>query len=129
MKRRDWVIIGAVVVVSLLLLLLRQGAVPSTTGALYLRVSAPDQAFDLVPLTGSSEVVIDQADGSHNVVEVFQDGFRMKESNCTNQDCVHQGDVTLQNIASRPLANQIICLPHKVVLELVTASGSAPGTN
>lgn len=129
MKRRDWMIIGAVVVVSLLLLLLRQGAVPPATGALYLRVSAPDQTFDLVPLTGASEIVIDQADGSHNVVEVFEGGFRMKESNCTNQDCVHQGDVTLQNIASRPLANQIICLPHKVVLELITASGSAPGTN
>ena len=53
----------------------------------------------------------------------------MKESNCTNQDCVHQGDVTLQNIASRPLANQIICLPHKVVLELVTVDGGVPGTN
>ena len=82
-----------------------------------------------MPLTGESEVVIDQADGSHNVVEVFAGGFRMKESNCTNQDCVHQGDVTLQNIASRPLANQIICLPHKVVLELVTVDGSIPGSN
>ena len=129
MKRRDWWIVGAVAVVSLILLLLRQGAVPSSAGDIYLRITAPDQTFNLMPLTGASEVVIDQADGSHNVVEVFAGGFRMKESNCTNQDCVHQGDVTLQNIASRPLANQIICLPHKVVLELVTVDGGVPGTN
>jgi hypothetical protein len=37
--------------------------------------------------------------------------------------------VTQDNIASRPLANQIICLPHKVVLELVTGAGDVPEIN
>jgi hypothetical protein len=129
MKRRDWLIVGVVAVLSLALLLLRPGAVNPLQGEVYLRVSAPGQAFDLIPLTQAREVVIDQADGSHNVVEVFAGGFRMKESNCHNQDCVHQGDVTQDNIASRPLANQIICLPHKVVLELVTGAGDVPEIN
>ena len=47
----------------------------------------------------------------------------MKESNCTNQDCILQGDVTVDNVGSRVLANEVICLPHRVVLELVTADG------
>ena len=120
MKRRDWLIIAIVVVASLALLLLRPKTDTTQTAAAWLRITAPGQTFQLVPLTGPQEIVIDQADGSHNVVEVFQGGFRMKESNCKNHDCIHQGDVTLTNLDTRALANQIICLPHKVVLELVT---------
>lgn len=121
MKRRDWLILGIVLLASLTLFLLRPSA--STGGdaaAAYLRISVPGQTFAPVPLTGSQEIVIDQADGSHNVVEVFPGGFRMKESNCQNQDCVKQGDVTLDNLQTRVLANEVICLPHQVVLELVT---------
>ena len=129
MKRKDWLIIGVVLAVSLILFLLRPASTGTTPETAYLRISAPGQTFDLVPLTQAREVVITQEDGASNVVEVFSGGFRMKESNCNNQDCVHQGDVTLSNIAERPLANQIICLPHKVVLELVAQDGSAPETD
>ena len=119
MKRRDWLILGIVLAVSLTLYLLRPRAQEADAAA-YLRISAPGMSFELVPLTQSQEIVIDQADGSHNIVTVFAGGFRMKESNCTNQDCILQGDVTLANMNQRPLANEVICLPHKVVLELVT---------
>jgi hypothetical protein len=121
MKRRDWIILGIVLAASLALFLLRPGMVDSTVSTAYLRISAPDQTFELVPLTESREITISQADGSNNVVEIFPGGFRMKESNCKNQDCIKQGDVTVDNMASRVLANEIICLPHQVVLELVTA--------
>lgn len=120
MKRRDWLIVAIVLVASLTLLLLRPKADTTATTTAYLRIAAPGQSFDLVPLTADQEIVIEQTDGSHNVVEVFQGGFRMKEANCSNQDCIHQGDVTLENMNTRALANEIICLPHKVVLELVT---------
>lgn len=120
MKRRDWLILGIVLAVSLAIFLLRPRADTTGTATAYLRISAPGLQFDLVPLTENREIAIDQDDGSHNVVEIFPGGFRMKESNCDHQDCILQGDVTLANIDSRPLANQIICLPHQVVLELVT---------
>lgn len=120
MKRRDWLIIALVLAVSLLLFVLRPKATDDPQTTAYLRITAPDQSFELVPLTGDQEIEVLQADGSRNVVQVFDGGFRMKESNCKNQDCIHQGDVTLENMDSRALANQIICLPHKVVLELVT---------
>ena len=128
MKRRDWFILAAVLVVSALLFLLRPTADTATGAVAYLRITAPDQEFALVPLDSNREIVIEQPDGERNVVQVFNGGFRMKEANCNNQDCVHQGDVTVDNIAGRVLANQIICLPHQVVLELVTADGTAPDT-
>ncbi len=128
MKRRDWFILAAVLAVSALLFLLRPTADMAAGTDAYLRITAPDQTFALVPLDGDREIVIEQPDGERNVVQVFKGGFRMKEANCKNQDCIHQGDVTLTNIAGRVLANQIICLPHQVVLELVTADGTAPDT-
>lgn len=120
MKRRDWWIIAAVALLSLALFLLRPTVQSTDTGAAYLRITVPGQQFSLVPLTAAQEITVSQADGSVNVVEVFEGGFRMKSSTCKNQDCIHQGDVTLLNIDGRALANQIICLPNKVVLELVS---------
>jgi len=120
-KRRDWLIIGIVLLVSLALFLLRPTAV--TGGTAYLKITVPGQTYDLIPLTETREIVIEQEDGCRNVVEIFPGGFRMVESNCANQDCILQGDVTTDNVGSRALANQIICLPHRLVLELVTADG------
>ncbi|HPR78359.1 MAG TPA: NusG domain II-containing protein [Candidatus Limiplasma sp.] len=122
MKRRDWLILGIVLAASLILLLLRPQA-SQNAGTAYLRISVPGQTYQLVPLTETRDIVIEQADGSRNVVEIFPGGFRMKESNCSNQDCILQGDVTVDNVGSRVLANEVICLPHRVVLELVTADG------
>ncbi len=45
----------------------------------------------------------------------------MHASNCDNQDCVHQGKVTLDNRENRVLMNMIICLPNRVVLTLLDA--------
>ena len=53
-----------------------------------------------------------------NVIHVTPSGVYMESANCENQDCVLQGEVTLDNKGSRPLENMIICLPHQVVLEL-----------
>lgn len=123
MKRRDWLIIGIVLAASLTLYLLRPQTNVTDASTAYLRITVPGQTYELVPLTEDREIVIEQEDGSRNVVEVFPGGFRMKESNCINQNCVQEGDVTVDNVGSRVLANEIVCLPHKVVLELVTADG------
>jgi hypothetical protein len=42
----------------------------------------------------------------------------MESATCENQDCVHQGEVTLENKNARVLENLIICLPNQVYLEL-----------
>ena len=102
MRRRDWLILLAVLTVSLALFLMRPSADTSATTTAYLRITAPGQNFDLVPLTDAREITITQADGSTNVVEIFNGGFRMKQANCVNHDCIKQGDVTLQNMQTRP---------------------------
>ena len=61
-------------------------------------------------------------DGSEaiNVLHLTVNGFWMEEANCEGQDCVGEGEVTLENREERVLWNMIICLPHQLALELIT---------
>ena len=73
-----------------------------------------------IPLNADNAFRITQADGSENVVHIGKDSFYMESSNCENQNCVQQGEVTLANRETRILFNMVICLPHNLRLELVT---------
>ena len=53
-----------------------------------------------------------------NNICVTPTGVYMESSTCENQDCVYQGEVTLDNMDERLLGNMIICLPNQVCLEL-----------
>ena len=61
-------------------------------------------------------------DGSEyvNMIHVTPTGFWMEESNCEGQDCVDEGEVTLENRQERILGNMVICLPHQLMLYLIT---------
>ena len=61
-------------------------------------------------------------DGSEyvNVIHVTPTGFWMEKSNCEGQDCVDEGEVTLENRQERILGNMVICLPHQLMLYLIT---------
>lgn len=124
MKRRDFIILAIVLIASLAVWLLRPG-VSKDSGTVYLRVSIAGQTQELIPLTEEREIRIEQENGDYNIVEIFPGGFRVSEANCYNQDCILQGDVTLETIGDRVLANEIICLPHKLVLSLVTEEEAA----
>ena len=119
MKRRDIIILAIVLIASLTLYLLRPKPMDDSAAA-YLQISIAGQARDLIPLTEEREIRIEQENGDYNVIRIFPGGFKVIEANCYNQDCIHQGGVTVDNIADRVLANEIICLPHKLVLSLVT---------
>ena len=56
-----------------------------------------------------------------NVIALTPEGVYMQESTCENQDCVHQGKVTLENKNDRVLKNMILCLPNNVTIELYSA--------
>ena len=125
MKRRDFIILAIVLVASLTLYLLRPQAIEDQTATAYLQISIAGEIQELVPLTEEREIRIELDNGDYNVVQIFAGGFYVSEANCYNQDCVHQGEVTVDNIGSRALANEIICLPHKLVLSLVTQDEAA----
>ena len=86
----------------------------------YLFVSIGGDARSPIPLNGDNSFRIAQEDGSENVIHIGKDSFYMESSNCENQTCVEQGEVTVENRDTRPLFNMVICLPHNLMLELLT---------
>ena len=53
-----------------------------------------------------------------NTLRLTRTGFMMDSSTCDNQDCVQQGEVTLENKDDRVLMHMVLCLPHNVSVEL-----------
>ena len=86
----------------------------------YLFVNTGSSAYSPIPLNGDNSFRIAQQDGSENVIQIGENSFYMESSNCENQTCVGQGEVTLENRDLRPLFNMVICLPHNLSLELLT---------
>lgn len=85
--------------------------VASSTDAGWLALPTTDEEV-LITLrqTGEEEMV--------NTLKLWKDGFAMHSSTCDNQDCVHQGEVTLENKDDRVLMHMVLCLPHNLSIEL-----------
>ena len=91
----------------------------------YVLVSAPNP-IGFLPLPAEGEytrtIRLTLADDSEavNVLHLTPEGFWMEDSNCEGHDCIDEGIVTLSNREERVLGSWVICLPHQLVLELMT---------
>ena len=83
----------------------------------FLVVTVGDKTYQPVPLTEEGYYRFRHGD-CINIVHVTPTSIDMHEANCDNQDCVEQGEVTLENKDTRILGNRIICLPNQVTLQL-----------
>lgn len=120
MKRKDvWILLTILALALLCYVFFGRPVGQTPQGIPMLRITVAGRETGLVALDHSEELVIEGENDARNVVSIFPGGFSMTESNCRHQDCIRQGNVTTENAASRSLGSRIICLPHKLVLELV----------
>ena len=71
-----------------------------------------------LPFGEAHTVEILQPDGAENTVALTGEEVVMEHANCENQDCVQMGAVTRDNLELRVMGGFIICLPHKVSVEV-----------
>lgn len=83
----------------------------------FLVVTVGYKTYQPIPLTEEGYYRFRHGD-CINIVHVTPTSIDMHEANCDNQDCVEQGEVTLENKDTRILGNRIICLPNQVTLQL-----------
>ena len=123
-KRKDALIIG--IIVLMVAVIAAVILVIGTSGGTkaHLAIYVGDVLYREVELGEERTVTVNQGQGVINKVHVTRDGFYMESSSCANQDCVHQGEVTLDNYEDRVLMNWIVCLPNQVTLELVVDDGA-----
>lgn len=94
------------------------------SGVPFLVIRADGFTYPGVPLKTTGDYTLTQPDGSYNILHVTEDSIRMSSADCSNQDCVSQGAVTCGNVELRPMGSLIVCLPHKLIIELMV-----PGNN
>ena len=70
-----------------------------------------------LPLGQDTELEVSTSLGT-NVVVVSDGAVHVREADCENQDCVHQGSISAPG-------RQIICLPHKLWVEVVPEGGES----
>ena len=71
-----------------------------------------------LPFAEEHTVRIIQPDGGENTVAMTGTSVYMTEANCEGQDCVQMGEVTRENLEVRVLGGFIICLPHRIAVEV-----------
>lgn len=79
------------------------------------------QYGDPIAMDRDKIITIKQDDGKVNKVHITPEKVYMESSTCENQDCVQQGEITLDNYKTRILSTFVICLPNNVSIEMVPA--------
>ena len=124
MRRRDFVVVGCVLALALILFLLTRSGDPATGRVL---ISVDGTPFAEGRIGQKQDIVIRGPDGEENIVRITENGVYMASSTCKNQLCVQQGEVTRENFRRRALGNRIICLPNRVVVEMETSPADREG--
>lgn len=118
MKKRDIQIIIGLLFIAVVGFLAVKNVGKNHTKDGYVNIYVENILYKKVLLSHLENVIVD-IDGKYNEIEINSNGALMLDSNCDNQDCLHQGEVTLNNINERIMGGWIICLPNKVSIELV----------
>ena len=71
-----------------------------------------------LPFGEAHSVQVLLPDGAENTVAITADAVYMEHADCENQDCVNMGAVTRENLELRVMGGFIICLPHKISVEV-----------
>lgn len=92
---------------------------------------SPDSADDLrvyvtldgaplidMPFSEAHALDILLPDGGENHVACTGSAVYMADANCENHDCVDMGAVTRENLEARVMGGFIICLPHRISVEV-----------
>ena len=114
MKKKDIIIIALALLAALALYLVSQVSLGAESSVVVVTVDGEDVLRK--PLAMENRYEIAQDDGSLNVIRVEDGAVFMEEANCRDGLCIRQGKM-------RNGAKTIVCLPHKVVVQL---KGDAP---
>lgn len=121
MKKRDVLLIAGILIVASALFFGVKYFVGGNRGASgYVSITVNSREWMRLPLDEPTSYTVHQSNGAENTITIDEGGVvYVSQSTCDNQDCVEQGKITPENVDTRVLMNQIICLPNGVVVTVV----------
>lgn len=108
MKRKDLILAAAVLLLAAALLLF--GRLQHAGAPTAVRITAKGESHEY-PLNEDREISL-LYEGRQNLVKIEGGEVYMKSADCPDGTCVGQGRL-------RDMSGQIVCLPNRVVVELV----------
>jgi len=91
---------------------------PEGKGDLTVYVTLDGETLMTLPFEEPHVVRIVLPDGGENTLTLTGTAVTMTEANCEGQDCVRMGEITRENLEVRVMGGFIICLPHRVSVEV-----------
>lgn len=84
-----------------------------------LRVHVFLDSYEIADLPFGEEHVLQIIQyAGQNTVRITKDAVFMEDADCRGRDCVGMGEVTRDNLETRVMFGFIICLPHRVTVEV-----------
>lgn len=116
MKKKDLFLIGILLAVGIVGFVVLKGIQKSAvSNQQVLKISVDGEVYGEYSLKDKQEIKI----GDTNVCRIEEDGtVSMTEADCPDHLCVKQGKI-------KQFGESIVCLPNKVVLEIVTGDEKA----
>lgn len=78
-------------------------------------ISQDNREIYRLDINKDQELRIDSPDGGYNVIRVQDGQVSVTEADCPDQVCVRQGEISDDAVP-------IVCLPHKLVIEVTAES-------
>ena len=119
MKKKEILLLLGALVLAAVLFSVSQLINVGKEAAGLVRIYVDGKLYQEEKLGLEREIEIIQETGEKNILHLTPDGFSMAYSTCHNQLCIQQGQVTLDNYYARSLGTHVLCLPHRVDVELV----------
>lgn len=95
------------------------GAVsPESADPVRVYVTVNGAALIDLPFGEAHTVVVKQPGVGENTVTLTGEAVYMSDADCENHDCVDMGQVTRENLELRPMGGFIVCLPHRLSVEV-----------
>ena len=93
-------------------------AVPEVRDDLRVILTLDGEEIAVFPFGEAHRIRILQDNGYENNLVLTGESVYMESANCEGQDCVHMEPVTRDNLETRVMSGMIICLPHRLSVEV-----------
>jgi hypothetical protein len=123
MKKKDWFIIGGVLLLALVAFFASRLFTKEKSSEM-VTIYIGSEVYQTIAADDYQTITIDQGDGKVNVIVIDESGVRMESSTCKNQICVHHATIDPHTTDDLLLDRWIVCLPNAVSIEV---SGAEDG--
>jgi len=115
MKRGDLLLVALLIIIgaALAVPMLFPDEQPDEDSRLYAAITVDGEPFRTIALTEElKDTIVIETERGKNILHVHDGGVEMHEADCPDQLCLSFGHI-------RKLGKQIVCLPNRIIVELI----------